>query len=173
MWSKWQWVMRIATAVAPISSSLARIRSASSPGSTTRTRSEPSRRTRKQFSATGPTVSISTSRAMRRRSALLAGPHPGPLAFPPHHLVDVIAGRDVEDEHEGAQGEGGADRPPEEEQEQGEEDRRGDEPAEDRAAPGRRRVVARCGCAAASRASLRFRLLAAARAGAAFGVDAA
>src|SRR6185295_4053781 len=120
MWSKWQWVRRIASAVPPISSSLARIRSASSPGSTIRTPSEPSRRTKKQFSATGPTVSISTSRAMRR-SALLARPHPRPLPFPPHHLVDVIAGRDVEDEHEGAQGEGGADRPPEEQQEEDEE----------------------------------------------------
>src|SRR5215213_4158171 len=109
MWSKWQCVRRIASALPPISPSLARIRSASSPGSTIRMRSEPSRRTRKQFSATGPTVSISTSRAIRL-SALLAGPHPGPLALPPHHLVDVIAGRDVEDEHEGTEAERGADR---------------------------------------------------------------
>src|SRR4029079_19478820 len=160
MWSKWQWVRRIASAVPPISSSLARIRSASSPGSTMRTRSEPSRRTRKQFSPTGPTVSISTSRAMRPRSALLAGPHTGPLAFPPHHLVDVIAGRDVEDEHEGAEREGGAHRPLEEEQEQGEENARGAAAAEERPAPGRRRGAALGCAAAAARAGLRFRLLA-------------
>src|SRR3954453_18252439 len=109
--------MRIASAVPPISSSLARMRSASSPGSTTSTFSDPSRRTRKQFSATGPTVSISTSRATSR-SALLAGSHSSPLAFPPHHLVDVIAGRYVEDQHEGGQGERGSDRSLEEKQEQ-------------------------------------------------------
>src|SRR4051812_58651 len=118
MWSKWQWVSRIASALPPICSSLARILSASSPGSTIRTRSEPARRTRKQFSAIGPTVSIPTSRATATRSVLLARPQPAPLAFPPHHLVDVIAGRDVEGEHEGAEGEGGADRPLEEEQEE-------------------------------------------------------
>src|SRR5262245_38753688 len=100
------------------------MRSGSSPGSTISTRSSPSRRTRKQFSATGPTVSISTSSATGA-SALFAGPDPGPLPFPPHQHVDVVAGRDVEGEHETAEREGGADRAPEDDHQQDEEDRRG------------------------------------------------
>ena len=55
--------------LAPIPPAAARIRSASSPGSTTRSFSDPSARTRKQFSAIGPTVSISTSSATTRSVA--------------------------------------------------------------------------------------------------------
>src|SRR5512133_3640049 len=47
--------------VTPSSSAACRIRSASSPGSTISARSEPSRRTRKQFSAIWPTVNVRTS----------------------------------------------------------------------------------------------------------------
>src|SRR5690242_15575483 len=104
MWSKWQWVMRIASAVPPKASRAARMRSGSSPGSTMRTRSEPSRRTRKQFSATWPTVSISTSRLMlAARSLPFPRADPRALAFPPHRQVDVVAGGDVDEQHEGAQ----------------------------------------------------------------------
>src|SRR5215207_5389277 len=102
MWSKWQWVRRIASTCAPLASTAARIRSASSPGSTTSSRSEPWRRSRKQFSAIGPTVSISTSSAI---GPLLAGADPGSLAPPPHRHVDEVAGGDVEGEHEGAEDE--------------------------------------------------------------------
>ena len=65
---------------------------------------------------------------------------PRPLAPPPHRRVDVVAGRDVEDEHEGAEGERDADRRAEEQQQQDGEDGRGDHAAGDRAAPGRRAV---------------------------------
>ena len=67
-------------------------------------------RSRKQFSATGPTVSISTSRLNSRSRCA----DPGPLPFPPHRHVDVVAGRDVEDEHEGAEDERRGERPFEE-----------------------------------------------------------
>src|SRR6187455_3026567 len=109
MWSKWQWVTRIASAFAPVASIAARTRSASSPGSTTSSRSEPCRRSRKQFSATGPTVSISTSRAISL-SLFAAGADPGALPPPPHRHVDVVAGGDVEGQHEGAEEERAADR---------------------------------------------------------------
>src|SRR6478672_7785634 len=116
MWSKWQWVTRIASTF-PISPAAARMRSASSPGSTTRTRSEPWRRSRKQFSAIAPTVSISTSRPTGR-CLFFPRANSGPLAPPPHRHVDEVAGGDVEGEHDG-----------------------GDEAADDRAAPGRRQVA--------------------------------
>src|SRR5215204_3548417 len=106
MWSKWQWVRRIASTVTPSSSTAFRMRSASSPGSTIRARSEPSARNRKQFSATGPTVNERTSRSgilathLLRALALLVG-----LAPPVHDRVDEVADRDVEDEHEGCEAE--------------------------------------------------------------------
>ena len=57
MWSKWQWVSRIASTVTPSSATAASRRSASSPGSMTSARSAPSTRAIQQFSWTGPTVS--------------------------------------------------------------------------------------------------------------------
>src|SRR5215208_4833515 len=63
MWSKWVWVRRIPSMVRPSSSVAPRIRSASSPGSTIRARSEPSFRNTKQFSAIWPTVNMRTSTA--------------------------------------------------------------------------------------------------------------
>ena len=56
------------------------------------------------------------------RSLLLPRADPGPLPPPPHHRVDVVAGGDVEDEHEGAEGE-----------------RRAERAVEERAGAGRRR----------------------------------
>src|SRR3954454_13564689 len=60
--------------VTPSSSAAPRMRSASSPGSTIRARSEPSCRNRKQFSASWPTVNMrtSTGSALRLLSAAVA-----------------------------------------------------------------------------------------------------
>src|SRR5688500_5379705 len=126
MWSKWQWVIRIASIVRPSSSTGARIRSASSPGSTISARSEPSRRNRKQFSATGPTVNIRTSTS----APLLLAAQPRPLAASPHEVVDEVTGRDVEGEHEGAEGERLSHRATEDRQQQDDEQRRGDQAAD-------------------------------------------
>src|SRR3954453_6104151 len=139
MWSKWQWVSRIASTSPPICSAAARIRSASSPGSTISSRSPPCGRSKKQFSPMAPTVSISTSSAM---ALLPAGADPLPLAPPPEGHVDEVAGGDVEDEHEGAERERDTDRTFEDQQQQHGEDDGGGEPAHDRAAPGRRQVGA-------------------------------
>src|SRR4249919_308589 len=126
MWSKWQCVIRIASTLIPTSSIVERIRSASSPGSTTIPLPAPSRRRTKQFSAIAPTVIMLTSRFIAWPSrSLLIGAHPRPLPAPPKEGVHVVAGGDVEDEHEGAEGEGGADRAFEDQQEENGEDRRG------------------------------------------------
>src|SRR6187402_1133807 len=145
MWSKWQWVTRTASTSAPIPSTSARIRSGSSPGSTTRAFSAPSRRRTKQFSAIGPTVSWRTSRLIAAPGASRAfrGPHPGPLPPPPHHHVEVVADGDVEGEHEGPEAERGADRATEDQHQEGGEDQGRDGAAGDRPAPGRRAVAAR------------------------------
>src|SRR4051794_9884382 len=137
MWSKWVWVSRIASTSPPIPSTAARIRSASSPGSTISSRSAPCGRSKKQFSPMAPTVSISTSSAM---ALLPAGADPLPLAPPPQGHVDEVAGGDVEDEHEGAERQGDGDGTFEDRHQQGGEDHGGDEAAGDRAFPGRRQV---------------------------------
>src|SRR5687767_4004643 len=119
MWSKCVWVSRIASTPTPISSIAPRIRSGSSPGSTTSARSEPSRRKTKQFSATWPTVSMRTSmgdqvRARDRAAGLglaLLGFRLEPLLLFPAQLhpveeaVHVVAHRDVDEQHEGRQAE--------------------------------------------------------------------
>src|SRR5436853_2842434 len=171
MWSKWQWVMRIASVFAPVASIAARIRSASSPGSTTSSRSEPARRSRKQFSATGPTVSISTSRAIRP-PILAAGGDPGSLPPPLHRHVDVVAGGDVEDQHEETEEERAADAFFEDQDQGDGEDDGGDESADEGAAPGRRHVLFRGRFAFGAGAGLGF-LAAAGAAAAGSGVDAA
>ena len=61
MWSKCVWVSRTASIVRPSSSMAPRMRSGSSPGSTTRPWSSPSRRRTKQFSPTAPTVNMRQS----------------------------------------------------------------------------------------------------------------
>ena len=142
MWSKWQWVMRIASAVRADLLELGEDPLRLLAGVDDQHPVGALAADEEAVLGDRPDGEHLDVESHAARSALLAGPDPGPLAFPPHHLVDVIAGRDVEDEHEGAEGEGGADRPLEEEQEQDEEDRRGDDAADDRAAPGRRRVVA-------------------------------
>src|ERR1700709_1752629 len=125
MWSKWVWVRMIASTSAPVPSIAARIRSASSPGSTTSSLSPPAGRTRNVFSAIWPTGSISTSTATG-----LGGPFavadPLPLAFAPHGHVDVVAGRDVEDEHEGAEDQRDRHRPFEQQDQDHDEDHRGE-----------------------------------------------
>src|SRR5215210_5610199 len=92
-WSKCVWVSRIASTVSPSSSRPAIRRSASSPGSTTIARREPSAAAKKQFSATGPTVKpwTSTGSVLRlgRLGAAEALVHPG---------VERVAERDV-DQH--------------------------------------------------------------------------
>jgi hypothetical protein len=49
-WSKWVWVSRMPSSCTPSSSMAPSSRGASSPGSTIKARSDPSRRMRKQFS---------------------------------------------------------------------------------------------------------------------------
>src|ERR1700761_3985656 len=149
MWSKWVWVRRIASTSAPVASIAARMRSASSPGSTTRSLSPPAGRTRKVFSAIWPTVSISTSSA--NALAPFAVADPLALAFAPHRHVDVVAGRDVEGEHEGAEEQRHRHRPFEQHQQDEDEDHRGGEAAQGGAFPGRRQVLLfRRGAAAAA-----------------------
>src|SRR2546428_10951661 len=148
MWSKWQWVTRIASTVTPSSSIAARIRAASSPGSTTSARSEPSRLNRKQFSCTGPTVNIRTT--MRGSvSAALPGPAGGggsvglavalpllaPLARPVEEPVHRVPERDVDEKHEGREAYGGARRLPQDQQQHSQEDERREARAVDRPTP--------------------------------------
>src|SRR5215213_5276376 len=168
MWSKWQWVRRIASTLAPLASTAARIRSASSPGSTISSRSLPWGRSRKQFSAMGPTVSISTARAIGLLVAAVA--HPRSLAPPPHRHVDEVSGGDVEDEHEGAEEERGDELLFEDQDQQHGEDDRREEPAHEGAAPGRRQILLRGRPAAGAGARFRF-LAAAGAAGARLVVD--
>src|SRR3982751_3433065 len=166
---KWQGVTRSASAFAPVAPIAARIRSASSPGSTTSSRSEPGRRSRKQFSATGPTVSISTSRATSP-PLLAPGADPGSLPPPPHRHVDVVAGGDVEGKHEAAEEKRAGERLFEDQDQGDGEDHGGDEATDEGAAPGRRQVLFRGRFAFGAGARLRF--LAAARAATArVGVD--
>src|SRR5436305_6195905 len=119
------------------------MRSASSPGSTIRARSEPSARNRKQFSATGPTVNMRTSTGL----VLLAGAHLLALAAAPHHRVDEVAERDVEDEHEQAE-DHSLQRPLAEDADHDGDDRGADQGAHDRAAPGRGQIGLLGGAAA-------------------------
>ena len=100
-----------------------------------------------------------------RRALVALRAHPRPLAPPPQGHVDEVAGGDVEDEHEGAERQRGAERAFEDQQQQDEEDDGGDEAADDRAAPGRRQVGA--GRRFAFGAGAGFRLGAAAGFGAA------
>src|SRR5689334_7520220 len=73
---------------------------ASSPGSTIRALSDPSRRKMYVFSATGPTVNMRTSMRVRLSLLLL------PLAAAPQHAVGVVAHRDVEEHGEEAEDHG-------------------------------------------------------------------
>src|SRR5215212_3245731 len=132
--------MRIASTLAPVASTAARIRSASSPGSTTSRRSPPWGLSRKQFSATGPDREHLD---LEGHSGLLvaAGADPRPLAPPPHRHVDEVAGGDVEDQHEGAEEERGDERLLEDQDQQHGEDDGGEEAAQERAAPGRGQIL--------------------------------
>src|SRR4051794_9878086 len=102
----------MASSVTPSSSIAPRSFSASSPGSTMSARSLPSRRSRKQFSCTGPTVNIRTSTSAALRLAQLS------LV---DELVGVVAQRDVEEEHERAEPERRSDLLVEQQDHQGDE----------------------------------------------------
>src|SRR5262245_11209399 len=88
MWSKWQWVTRIASMTTPSAPAAASSLSASSPGSTITARpSPPAARTMYACSWIGPTVNIRTSRplplgpfAPRRPPAATAHPSVLPMA---------------------------------------------------------------------------------------------
>src|SRR5262245_52440042 len=130
MWSKWVWVTRIASTVTPMSSSSARIRSGSSPGSTTIARSDPSLRAMKQFSPTWPTVSMRTSMSASGVTGALRLPL-GPLLRLLAEMAVVEEAvhqerhRDVEAEHQDRDHRGG-DRLLPEHGKQTEEEERGD-----------------------------------------------
>src|SRR3954451_4257636 len=117
MWSKWVWVRRIPSIVSPSSSVAPRIRSASSPGSTIRARSEPSFRSTKQFSAIWPTVNMRTS-MVRSALRLLGAAGAARLALQPlllllaeialvEEAVHQEGHRDVEAEHQDPDGQRG------------------------------------------------------------------
>ena len=107
MWSKWQWVRRIASTVAP-----ARLDRGEDPLRLLAGVDDQA--------AVGALAAqqeaVLGERADREHLDVEAhcGPSrvadPRPLPSPPHHHVDAVAGRDVEDEHEGAEGERGAGR---------------------------------------------------------------
>src|SRR5207248_9391456 len=80
----------------------ARSLGASSPGSTSSARSEPSRRKRYAFSATGPTVYMRTS----IEPTLSARAGRTPLAPVVERAVGHVAERDVDQQHEGGKHQG-------------------------------------------------------------------
>src|SRR5215210_2709971 len=99
-WSKCVWVSRIASTVSPSSSRPAIRRSASSPGSTTIARREPSAAAKKQFSATGPTVKPWTSTGSVLRLGL--GARLRTVEAPVHPAVERVAERHVDHQRDEA-----------------------------------------------------------------------
>src|SRR5271166_360461 len=160
MWSKWQWVMRIASTSTPSERTASSRRSASSPGSTMTARSAPLwARTMYEFSCTGPTVKERTSGALiadaprehrrararrgrrsSRRGLSATAARLAALTAVVHPQVGVVADRRVHDEDDREQ--------PDclvgfvEEDDHGEQEQdRGEHRPEERPAP-RRRAVA-------------------------------
>src|SRR3954454_22946628 len=98
-WSKCVCVRRMPSSVRLSSSSALRSFGGSSPGSTISALSEPSRRKMYAFSATGPTVNIRTSMAVRLAGSLLLLA----LAAAPQRAVCVVAHGDVEEHRDHAE----------------------------------------------------------------------
>src|SRR5688572_19924241 len=136
-WSKCVCVRRIPSSSTPSSSIALRSFGASSPGSTISALSEPSRRNRKQFSITGPTVNMRTSMGWRLPLLLSLL-----LLLPPlvQQLVHVVAGRHVQEKGEqGERDRPGGRLPQDDHRDHGEEHRRDRGPVH--GAPPRRRLV--------------------------------
>src|SRR4051794_7151567 len=139
MWSKCVCVSRIPSSLTPSCSIAFSRTGASSPGSTSSARSDPSTRKRKLFSATGPTVNMRTS--IRARSLA-----PGDRSLLPAPVVERaigdVAERDVQDEHDQRDRDGRRDVLLEDDRDQDAEERGGDACALRCTLPGRRPVHA-------------------------------
>src|SRR4051794_30680295 len=136
-WSKCVCVRRMPSSFRFSCSRASRSFGASSPGSTISARSEPSRRRMYVFSATGPTVNMRTSMALRLAPALLLLA----LAAAVQRAVRVVAHRDVEQHRHEAQ-EHARDDVLLHDADEGREDHRGEGGSVDGAAPGRLLVEA-------------------------------
>src|SRR5918996_2036391 len=128
-WSKCVCVSRIPLRSSPRPSIALSSFGASSPGSTMSASVAPSRRNRKQFSCTGPTVNMRTSMACRL--SLLS-----PLVPAVEEQVHVVRHGQVDRDHHEHQQEAGGDRLAEREDHDDPEEQRGDPGAVEGAPPG-------------------------------------